>query len=86
MLAAALAAGIDLPYECASGSCGTCRARLVDGTVVPLWAGAPGLSERDRRKGDRILCCQSIAQADCVIQVTPRGCMPPRRPPVPRHA
>ena len=85
VLAAALAAGIDLPYECASGSCGTCRARLVDGTVVPLWPGAPGLSERDRRKGDRILCCQSIARADCVIQARP-GDAPPRWPPVPRHA
>ncbi|HSV78531.1 MAG TPA: 2Fe-2S iron-sulfur cluster-binding protein, partial [Ramlibacter sp.] len=33
LLAAALAAGIDLPYECASGSCGTCRGQLIAGGV-----------------------------------------------------
>lgn len=80
VLAAALAAGIDLPYECASGSCGSCRARLVEGSVSPLWAAAPGLSERDRRKGDRILCCQSVVQGDCVIQIQPRAGTPPVRP------
>ena len=85
VLAAALAAGIDLSYECASGSCGTCRARLVDGAVVPLWAGAPGLSERDRRKGDRILCCQSIAQGDCAIQARV-GDAPAQWPPLPLQA
>ncbi|ROZ78062.1 2Fe-2S iron-sulfur cluster binding domain-containing protein [Ramlibacter sp. WS9] len=69
LLAAALAAGIDLPYECASGSCGTCRGQLAAGEVGSLWPDAPGLSERDRRKGDRILCCQSIPQGDCVIKL-----------------
>jgi ferredoxin-NADP reductase/ferredoxin len=69
VLAAALSAGIDLPYECASGSCGTCRAQLVTGEVASLWPQSPGLGERDRRKGDRILCCQSIAQQDCTIKV-----------------
>ena len=71
LLGAALTAGIDLPYECASGSCGSCRARLLEGAVTALWAEAPGLSERDRRKGDRILCCQSVAMGDCVIDARP---------------
>jgi toluene monooxygenase electron transfer component len=85
VLAAALAAGIDLPYECASGSCGSCRARLVTGAVASLWADAPGLSERDRRKGDRILCCQSVAQGECVIESRPGNAPPPRLPAL-RHA
>lgn len=80
ILSAALAAGIDLPYECASGSCGSCRARLIDGKVVSLWPDATGLSERDRRKGDRILCCQSIVSGDCVIQVKPGADSLPTRP------
>ena len=85
VLAAALTAGIDLPYECASGSCGSCCARLLAGAVSSLWADAPGLSERDRRRGDRILCCQSVAQGDCVIQVSPGDAVPPI-PPAPVQA
>jgi len=72
LLSAALAAGIDLPYECASGGCGSCRARLLEGQVRSLWPDAPGLSSKDRLKGDRILCCQSVAQSDCVVQVALR--------------
>lgn len=71
LLHAGLAAGLAMPYECASGSCGTCRARLLEGEVESLWPEAPGLSERDRAKGDRILCCQSLARSACRIQVQP---------------
>jgi NAD(P)H-flavin reductase/ferredoxin len=80
LLAAALSAGIDLPYECASGSCGSCRARLLEGEVSALWSEATGLSERDKRKGDRILCCQSVAHGDCVIQIQPGGSAVPAPP------
>ena len=40
MLYAGLAAGINLPYECGSGTCGTCRARLISGEVDDLWPEA----------------------------------------------
>ena len=80
VLAAALAAGIDMPYECASGSCGSCRARLIEGAVTSRWVDALGLSERDRRKSDRILCCQSIPQTDCVIQIRIGAAATPVRP------
>jgi len=80
ILAGALAAGIDLPYECASGSCGSCRARMISGNVAILWPDAPGLSERDRSRGGRILCCQSVAQTECVIQVRPNVGVPSPAP------
>jgi len=80
LLSAALAAGIDLPYECASGGCGSCRARLLEGQVRSLWPDAPGLSSKDRLKGDRILCCQSVAQSHCVVQVRTGSTVPPVRP------
>lgn len=70
ILSAGLEAGLNLPYECASGGCGTCRARLVEGSVQPVWAGATGLSTRDRRKRDRILTCQSVPDTDCTLRVT----------------
>jgi toluene monooxygenase electron transfer component len=80
VLAGALAAGVDMPYECASGNCGGCRARLLEGSVVARWPEAPGLSERDQRKGDRILCCQSVPQTDCTIEVRVGEGAPPVRP------
>jgi ring-1,2-phenylacetyl-CoA epoxidase subunit PaaE len=34
VLDAALAAGVDAPYACAGGACGTCRAKVVLGTAA----------------------------------------------------
>jgi NAD(P)H-flavin reductase/ferredoxin len=84
MLRAALKAGYAVPYECASGTCGNCKARLIEGTVDTRWRGATGLSDRDRKKGDRILCCQSIPITDCVIQL--RAERDNREPAPERHA
>lgn len=69
VLRAALRAGFDAPYECASGACGSCKCRLKGGEVSQLWAEAPGLSPRDRRKGDRILTCQSVPSSDLVVDL-----------------
>lgn len=77
LLRAALRAGIGFPYECNSGSCGGCRSQLAAGTVETLWPEAPGLSERDRRKG-LILACQSRPTSDCVLRVAVGG--PPSGP------
>lgn len=69
ILLAGLRAGLDLAYECASGGCGSCRAQLLRGSVTSRWPAAPGLSERDRRKGDRILLCQSLPLEGCEVRV-----------------
>ena len=68
ILKAGLAAGVRMPYECSTGSCGSCRARLVSGDVESRWPAAPGLSGRDRAKG-RILCCQSEPRGDVSLEV-----------------
>jgi NAD(P)H-flavin reductase/ferredoxin len=70
VLLAGLRAGLPLPYECASGGCGSCRAQLVDGSVRTRWEDATGLSERDRRRGNRILLCQSLPDPACRVRVT----------------
>ena len=51
ILHAGLRRGFELPYECATGTCGTCKARLVSGRVEsePRLAGSAGCSRRDRR-------------------------------------
>jgi toluene monooxygenase electron transfer component len=68
LLKAGLEAGLRLPYECSTGSCGSCRARLLTGEVETRWPEAPGLSGRDRARG-RILCCQSEPRSDVTIEV-----------------
>jgi len=68
ILLAGLRAGLGLSYECASGGCGTCRAQLLDGSVASRWEAASGLSDRDRRKGDRILMCQSVPRGPVTVR------------------
>ncbi|HEX6795456.1 MAG TPA: 2Fe-2S iron-sulfur cluster binding domain-containing protein [Casimicrobiaceae bacterium] len=68
ILYAGLADGVRLPYECGSGTCGTCRARLLSGQVVDAWPNAPG--KRYLRHPDECLMCQSLPQGDCALEVS----------------
>ena len=80
LLRAALRAGVPWPYECSVGGCGACRYELVEGEVATLWPEAPGLSERERRRGKR-LACQSRPLQDCRVRVRLEA--PPDEPPIP---
>lgn len=68
ILRAALRAGVGLSYECNSGGCGGCKFDLVAGEVDNLWPDAPGLSERDKRKGKH-LACQCRARGEITINM-----------------
>ena len=68
LLRAGLRAGLGFPYECNSGSCGTCKVELVEGEIHTLRPDAPGLAERDRAK-NRVLACQAQPRGDCSIKV-----------------
>lgn len=76
LLAAGLGAGFDLPYECATGTCGTCHARVMDGHVDPGWTEAPAYRNLHRDKGD-VLMCQARPNGDCAIRVKSRAAQPP---------
>lgn len=82
VLRAALRSGVGFPYECNSGGCGSCKFELLAGEVENLWPQAPGLTERDQRKG-LLLACQCIPSTDIRIKVrTTQECVPvtpPRR-------
>lgn len=84
LLRGALRAGVGFPHDCSVGGCGNCRFDLVSGEMETLWAEAPGLTERDRRRGRR-LACQSRPRGDCVIKVRPADEYRPVVPPL-RHA
>jgi toluene monooxygenase electron transfer component len=68
LLYAGLRTGLGLPYECASGTCGTCRARVVEGEVECLWPEAPGHRSVDAAKGE-VLLCQCAARTAAVLEV-----------------
>ncbi|MDJ1159547.1 pyridoxamine 5'-phosphate oxidase family protein [Chelatococcus sp. SYSU_G07232] len=58
LLDLAEAAGIDAPWSCRSGTCGTCAVRLVAGAVT--YAAAPSASPGE---GEALLCCALPASA-----------------------
>ncbi len=67
ILYAGLSSAIGLPYECGSGTCGTCKARLLSGEIVDGWPEAPG---RKALKGsDEFLMCQCSARGDVALEV-----------------
>jgi toluene monooxygenase electron transfer component len=68
ILYAGLRQGINLPFECATGTCGTCRGRVVSGNIDVRWKEAPGGARLKREKGD-ILMCQTRARSDCALLV-----------------
>ncbi|PKO56828.1 MAG: oxidoreductase [Betaproteobacteria bacterium HGW-Betaproteobacteria-21] len=80
ILRAALRAGVGLAYECNSGGCGGCKFELLAGEIENLWPEAPGLGERDRKRG-RHLACQCRACGEISIAAPSAGEYVPRLPP-----
>src|SRR5438105_13886969 len=69
VLYAGLRAGIDLPYECATGTCGTCKATLASGRVLDAWPQAPG--KKHLKSGtSEFLMCQCSAEEDLTGEVS----------------
>ena len=67
LLYAGLASGIHVPYECGTGTCGTCKARLTAGEVEDLWPEAPGRAYL--RQPGEFLMCQAAARGDASVEV-----------------
>lgn len=67
ILEAAVRAGIGLGYGCASGNCGSCKARLVSGELWKIRDHDYALSERERSLGYVLTCCHT-AVTDAVLE------------------
>lgn len=56
VLEAAVAAGIDYPYTCNSGNCGTCISHLDAGKIMMLPRGDASLSPEQAKAGHTLAC------------------------------
>jgi NAD(P)H-flavin reductase/ferredoxin len=59
LLDAALINGIDIPYDCRSGHCDTCRVRVLDGLAIGGECGEPGA----------VRACQSRIISDLQLEI-----------------
>lgn len=65
ILDAAENAGLDLPYSCRSGACGTCATQLTSG-ASPDQSDQSLLNERQIAEG-LVLICSAYATGDCTL-------------------
>jgi CDP-4-dehydro-6-deoxyglucose reductase len=67
ILAAAIRAGVGLPYGCRDGACGSCKSRLVHGRVIHGAHQVRVLSPAEEEAGWVLTCC-ATPQTDCTIE------------------
>lgn len=72
VLAAALRQGVVLPYSCHSGSCGTCKGRVLSGSVDYGTYQKKALTQAERAQG-KVLLCQARPLGDLVIEARTVG-------------
>ena len=67
ILAAAIRAGVGLPYGCRDGACGSCKSRLLEGRVTHGAHQLRTLTREEEAAGWILTCC-AAPQTDCVVQ------------------
>lgn len=67
ILAAAIRQGVGLPYGCRDGACGSCKSRLLEGSVVHGTHQLKALSAEEEAAGYILTCC-ARPQTDCVVE------------------
>lgn len=67
VLGAAISAGIGLPYGCKNGACGSCKGKLVSGSVALGAHQERALSAAEQTAGHTLFCC-AVPQSDVAIE------------------
>src|SRR6202007_3045693 len=67
VLAAAIRSGIGLPYGCKNGACGSCKGKLVSGSIELAKHQERALSAAEQTQGQTLFCC-ATPQSDLVIE------------------
>ena len=68
LLHSGLRNGVALPYECSTGTCGTCRAKLIKGKLYDPWPEAPGHKYLKEGQGE-FLMCQAVPRTEVVAEL-----------------
>ena len=68
VLAAALRAGVGLPYGCKNGACGSCKGKLLAGAVEHGPHQVKALPAAEEEAGKALFCC-ARPQSDLIIEV-----------------
>ena len=66
VLEAALQAGVEMPFSCSVGGCGTCLVRVVEGHVAMDEPNC--LTDEERARG-YVLACVSRPSSPCIVEV-----------------
>jgi CDP-4-dehydro-6-deoxyglucose reductase, E3 len=67
VLAAAIRAGVGLPYGCKNGACGSCKGKLLEGEVSHKAHQQRALSADEEVRGMSLFCC-AVPHGDLVIE------------------
>lgn len=67
VLEAALRAGLALPHACRDGACGSCKGKIIEGSIDFGTYSQSALSALERQSGTALFC-QAIPQTDLVIE------------------
>ncbi|WP_394781323.1 CDP-6-deoxy-delta-3,4-glucoseen reductase [Undibacterium sp.] len=67
VLSAALRAGVGLPYGCKNGACGSCKGKVLEGSVTHGVHQQRALSEMEEAQGGSLFCC-ARPNSDLVIE------------------
>jgi CDP-4-dehydro-6-deoxyglucose reductase len=70
ILEASIKAGVNLPYGCRSGSCGSCKAKVLEGSVVHDEI-MPGVITQEEELDGYHLFCRAFAMSDIKIDDQP---------------
>jgi CDP-4-dehydro-6-deoxyglucose reductase len=83
LLAAGIRQGVGLPYGCKDGACGSCKCKMVSGSVVHGPHQSKALSPEEEAQGLVLTCCASPT-SDVVLesrQVSAEGALPIKKMP-----
>ena len=84
LLSAGIRQGLNMPYGCKDGACGSCKCKKISGEVQLGTYQTKALSDEERAQGLVLTCC-ATALSDVVLeskQVTSADAFPMKKMPV----